>query len=214
MPLGPHQTIDPVISNTLKLGSGLFWTITYVLIILKGQKDKSYSMPMVALCANISWEFIFSFVFPHKSPQLYIDYCWLFFDVGILIQFLLYGKKDFPTNISEKLFYPSFLLSLILAFLGVLLITIEFEDYHGVYSAFGQNLMMSVLFVFLLIKRDSAKGQSVSIAIFKMLGTILPSILFYMYYPDHLLLIYLYFSILIFDLIYLILLIRKGRQTI
>jgi hypothetical protein len=171
-------------------------------------------MPMVALCANISWEFIFSFVFPHKSPQLYIDYCWLFFDVGILIQFLLYGKKDFPTNISEKLFYPSFLLSLILAFLGVLLITIEFEDYHGVYSAFGQNLMMSVLFVFLLIKRDSAKGQSVSIAIFKMLGTILPSILFYMYYPDHLLLIYLYFSILIFDLIYLILLIRKGRQTI
>jgi hypothetical protein len=214
MPLGPHQTIDPVISNTLKLGSGLFWTITYVLIILKGQKDKSYGMPMVALCANISWEFIFSFVFPHKSTQLYIDYCWLFFDVGILIQFLLYGKKDFPTNISEKLFYPSFLLSLILAFLGVLLITIEFEDYHGVYSAFGQNLMMSVLFVFLLIKRDSAKGQSVSIAIFKMLGTILPSILFYMYYPDHLLLIYLYFSILIFDLIYLILLIRKGRQTI
>jgi hypothetical protein len=212
MPLGTHQTIDPVISNTLKLGSGLFWTITYLLIIIKGSREKTYGMPMVALCANISWEFIFSFIIPHKSPQLYIDYCWLFFDVGILIQFLMYGKKDFPSNLSSKLFFPSFLLSLILCFLGVLLISLEFEDNHGVYAAFGQNLMMSVLFIFLLIKRNSTEGQSVYIAVFKMVGTILPSILFYHYYPDNLLLMFLYFSILIFDLIYLILLIRMIRS--
>jgi hypothetical protein len=211
MPLGPHQTIDPVVSNFLKLGSGLLWTVAYILIIVKGSRDKSYGMPMVALCANLSWEFIFSFIIPHKSPQLYIDYCWLFFDVGILIQFLIYGKKDFPPNISSKLFYPSFLLSLLLCFLGILLISVEFEDNHGVYAAFGQNLMMSILFVFLLIKRNSLEGQSVYIALFKMLGTILPSILFYFYYPDNLLLIFLYISILIFDMIYLILLIRMNK---
>jgi hypothetical protein len=212
MPLGPHATIDPIISDALKIGSGLFWTVTYVLIILRGRKDQRYGMPMVALCANISWEFIFSFVFPHKSPQIYIDYCWLFFDVGILIQFLRYGKKDLPANVSTRLFYPSFLLSLILTFLAVLLITIEFEDYHGVYSAFGQNLMMSVLFVSLLIKRDNLQGQSGFIAFFKMIGTILPSVLFYLYYPAHLLLIFLYFSILLFDMIYLILVVQKGRD--
>jgi hypothetical protein len=208
MPLGPHATIDPVLSTTLKLGSGLFWTITYILIIRRGLIDKRYGMPMVALCANISWEFIFSFIFPHRPPQLYIDYAWLFFDLGILIQFLLYGKKDFPKNLSSDFFLPSFILTLIMAFLAVLFISMEYEDYHGVYAAFGQNFMMSVLFVFLLLKRESSEGQSIYIAICKMIGTIPPSTLFHLYYPDSYLLNFLYIAILTFDLVYLFLLYR------
>jgi len=43
----------------LKLGSGLFWTLTYLIIIRRGFIDKSYGMPLAALSANISWEAIF-----------------------------------------------------------------------------------------------------------------------------------------------------------
>ena len=36
---------------------------------------------------------------------------------------------------------------------------------------FGQNLMMSVLFLWMFFSRDDLRGQSVYIALFKMLGT-------------------------------------------
>jgi hypothetical protein len=60
------QTIISVIG-------GIFWILTYVFIISKGFKDKTFGMPLIALCANISWEFIFSFVFPYGPPQSYIN---------------------------------------------------------------------------------------------------------------------------------------------
>jgi hypothetical protein len=43
--------------------------------------------------------------------------------------------------------------------------TYEFDDWDGAYSAFGQNLLMSVLFITMLYARRSLRGQSVSIAI-------------------------------------------------
>ncbi len=52
-----------------QLGMGLFWIITYILIIKRGFQDKKYGMPMVALCANISWEFIFTFIYPQNDLQ-------------------------------------------------------------------------------------------------------------------------------------------------
>ena len=46
---------------------GLFWSATYILIIRRGFKYKTFGMPMAALCANISWEAIFAFVTPHGA---------------------------------------------------------------------------------------------------------------------------------------------------
>ena len=34
----------------LLLSSGIFWTITYLLIIRKGYQDQTYGMPVAALC--------------------------------------------------------------------------------------------------------------------------------------------------------------------
>ncbi|MCZ7372658.1 MAG: hypothetical protein O8C60_03205, partial [Candidatus Methanoperedens sp.] len=91
---------------------GLFWSLTYILIIRRGFKDKTYGMPLVALCANISWEAIFSFVHPHSPPQLYINYIWFFLDVLIVLQFLKFGRSEFP-KFSNKRFYTVFLLALV-----------------------------------------------------------------------------------------------------
>ncbi|MBO3443209.1 hypothetical protein [Clostridium sp. CCUG 7971] len=43
--------------------SGLFWIITYILIIKKSVKDKTYGMPFLAICLNLSWEFVFAFIY-------------------------------------------------------------------------------------------------------------------------------------------------------
>lgn len=192
---------------------GLFWSITYILIIRRGFKDRTYGMPLAALCANISWEAIFSFVYPVSTPQLYINYIWFLLDVLIVMQFLYYGKNEFPA-LSFRKFYAMFLLSLTTAFGLVLFITRDFKDWQGAYAAFGQNLMMSVLFIVMLYSRNNLRGQSIYIALFKMFGTGITSVAFYLYQPISLgsvLLPFLYVSIFVYDIIYIILIYQKCR---
>jgi hypothetical protein len=201
--------VSPELTWSLEIGSGIFWTLVYLLIIRLGFRDKTYGMPITALCANISWEFIFSFMIPHDSPQNYINVVWFVFDLIIVCQTLRFGRTVFEPR---QLFYPAFVLGLVTSFGVILAITYEFSDWDGKYAAFGQNLMMSVLFIAMLLKRRDVSGQSVYIALFKMLGTLLPSILFYLRFPTSVLLNSLYVSIFVFDSIYLVMLYAKHRE--
>jgi hypothetical protein len=141
------------------VGSGVLWTLTYLLIIRQGFLDRTYGMPLAALCANLSWEFIFAFVYPHDLPQRAVNVVWFSFDLVILGQVLLYGPREFG-NLSRRLFYAGLALALGTAFGAVLATTLEFDDFDGAYSAFGQNLMMSILFVTMLYSRGSLRGQN------------------------------------------------------
>src|SRR5262245_2599016 len=121
-------------------------------------------MPITALCANISWEFIFSFVYPHDPPQNYITIVWFVFDLVIVLQTFRFGRVAFePPN----LFYPAFILGLLVSFGAILAITVQFNDWDGKYTAFGQNLMMSILFVAMLPRRQDIKGQSIYMILLK-----------------------------------------------
>lgn len=198
----------------LMIIGGIFWSLTYILIIRRGFKDKTYGIPLAALCANISWEAIFSFIHPHSPPQLYINYIWFLLDVIIVLQFLKFGKTEF-LKFSNRQFYSAFLMALTTAYFLVLFITYEFNDFKGAYSAFGQNLMMSILFITMLLNRDDLRGQSIYIALFKMLGTGISSLAFYLYQPiaqGSFLFAFVFVSIFIYDLIYLGIIYQKYRE--
>jgi hypothetical protein len=199
----------------LTLG-GIFWILTYVLIIIKGSKDKTYGMPLIALCANISWEFIFAFILPSSIPQLFINYLWFGLDCIIVFQFLRYYKNEFP-NVSSSKAITAFSLLIFSAFIIILLGAILLGDHRGVYAAFGQNLLMSILFVGMFFKRgEGLRGQSIFIAAFKMLGTGLTSIHFYLYDPvshSSFVLPSLFVSILFFDLLYVLLLAKSYKKN-
>lgn len=194
---------------TLQLATGLFWVLTYMFIIKRGFQDKTYGMPMAAICANISWEFIFSFIYPHEGMQLIINIVWFSLDVIIMFQYLIWGWKDLKKYISVKNFYPIFFLALSLSFLIIIGITLEFKDFNGKYSAFSQNLMMSILFISLLVKRGNLSGQSIYIAIFKMAGSLCAAIAFYLYYRTCFITV-LSIGTLIFDWIYIIFIYRES----
>lgn len=203
--------VDPNLSLFLKLGSGFFWTVAYILILRRAAKDRTYGMPLAALGANIAWEFIFSFVLPHKSPQLQVNYVWFAFDVAILWQTFRYGRAEQAHPWLRKNFPLVLVGTLVTAFFAVYTLTLEFSDWHGMYAAFGQNLMMSILFVGLLLRRDDIRGQSLWIAIAKWIGTVLPCILFHLKYPDRPLMNFLYVAIFGFDVLYIALLHSKIR---
>ena len=199
--------------DTLIIIGGLFWSLTYILIIRRGIIDRTFGMPLAALCANISWEGIFSFIVPQSPTQLYINYAWFFLDIFIVFQFLRYGRSEF-TNLLNKMFYVVFLFALVTAFGLVLSITYEFKDWQGAYAAFGQNLMMSILFISMLFSRGNLRGQSIYIALFKMFGTGMFSLAFYLYQPiaQGVLLPFFFVSIFVYDIIYVGMVYQKYRE--
>lgn len=180
----------------------LFWILTYILIIFRGFRDEAYGMPMVAICANISWEFIFAYIHPQNALQQKITMVWFALDIIILLQYLIYGRKEFKKYLSGLLFYASFFITLGITFLIILTITQDFNDFDGRYTAFAQNLMMSGLFISLLFWRGNVNGQSLAIAFCKMLGTLCASIAFYMYFRTNLITV-ISVAILFYDLMYI-----------
>lgn len=161
--------------------SGLAWSIVYVDSIRIGFKDKSYAMPFWALAMNIAWELlhaVLGFREVGASLQVTINAAWFLLDIGLLYTFFRHGRKYFPENLHERWFYGWAILGLLSAFLVQYAFIVEFGLWMGaVYSAFLQNLLMSILFIAMLNQRKSSEGQSMLIAISKFIGTIAPTIL-------------------------------------
>lgn len=197
----------------LMIASGSFWILTYIQIINRGFRDKTYGMPLVALCFNISWEFIYTFLKPHSVPHIYSNITAFLLDVIIFYQLLLYWPNEF-SNISKFRFYLLFFSSLIISFSLVFFISYTLNDNIGFYMAFGQNLLMSILFIKLLLKRSDQRGQTIYIAIFKLFGTASASLAFYLFDPirkGSILLNSLYLSIFFFDTLYVMMIYQKTR---
>lgn len=170
--------------DTLFLGliiiSGVCWMIVYLMSIYIGFKDKSYAMPFFALALNLCWEALYAYVYlTHPigeklswiRPQGYISLLWFLFDVAILYAFLKYGKKEFSTFSTEKYFYPHVILGLVMAFASQYMFYYHFELDGPLYSAFVQNLIMSIAFIYMLENRKTRRGQSLIIAYAKFIGT-------------------------------------------
>jgi hypothetical protein len=74
---------------------------------------------------------------------------------------------------------PWTLLAIAVALVLQLAFILEFGFLVGrAYAAFLQNLLMSVLFIGMLVRRGHRGGQSLTIAVSKWLGTLAPTILF------------------------------------
>lgn len=207
--------MDKLTTDVLTITSGLCWTLVYVLIIIRSYRDKIYGMPFWALAFNLSWELIFSFVLLPTSPdlqlQLWINRVWLLFDVALLVAYFKWGRKEWSTTMPMLFFYGYSLLVIITGFFFVYLLSVELDHSQGMYAAFIQNLMMSWLFIRMVQRRKSTAGQSIGIAVLKLIGTLAPTIIYGAKSPF---VMFLGLSCFVADAIYLFLLIRVRRKTI
>jgi hypothetical protein len=168
------------IENFLILLSGIAWSIVYIESIRVGLRDKSYAMPFWALSLNIAWEFLHAtlgFRNAGLTLQIGINFAWFLLDIGLLYTFLRFGRKYFPAAFQKVWFIPWTVIILATAFIIQFMFIREFGLLMGaVYSAFLQNLLMSILFIAMLAQRNSREGQSLLIAIGKCIGTLAPTI--------------------------------------
>lgn len=207
-----------------------FWISTYVLVIRRGNRDKLPAMPFAALALNVCWEGIFSFLYMPDDPRVTIAWgsCFVL-DLFILLQVYRYGRRDFPHPWVQRHWTALVGLALLTAFMSLMGFTAQFHDRLGWFTGFLQNLIMSILFVAMIIRRDSVQGQSLYIALGKLLGTFVAFILAIKWAPafgtavvDHQLraptpmpplVPFIYPLIFVFDVLYVYLVYEKCRQA-
>ncbi len=204
--------MPPVLVTVLTLVSGISWTIVYIELIHRGLRDKVCGMPFFALAFNITWEFIYAFLLYQGLPlQRVVNTVWFLLDLGILYTYFKYERQEFAKAYG-RYFTAWSVAALLAAFIILYFAGKEFSDPRGgTYSAFAQNLMMSVLFIAMLARRNSVAGQSMYIAFFKWLGTLAPTILVWLATGSGLLLA-LGISIFFYDVVYGVMLYRKFLE--
>ena len=171
--------------------SGICWTIVYIAGIRLGFKHRSYAIPFFALALNFAWESLYTYYGFQSTVtvQAVVNAIWFVLDIGILVTYFKFGRKYFPAQLpgyssanamnNASAFISWSVLALVAAFLVEFAFRKEFGVRVGAgYSAFLQNLLMSVLFINMLVKRGTREGQSLTIAFSKWLGTLAPTILF------------------------------------
>jgi hypothetical protein len=147
--------------------------------------------------------------------QVVFNAVWCLFDIGILYSYFKYGQKYFPDFLSRKIFIIWSVLVLITSYIIQYFFVVEFGLVKGgSYSAFLQNLAMSLLFIGMYVQRRGDEGQSLNIAINKFIGTLAPTILVGVvgleaFGAPNLFILVLGSLIAFFDLVYIFILIKR-----
>jgi hypothetical protein len=167
----------------------LLWVFTYVIVIRNIRRDKFVEIPIVAVCANFAWEFLWSFVFITDMGELYVwGYrIWFFLDCFIVYGLFRYGVKQVAQPLLVKNYH--LIVAASIAAWGVMLYYyIDLYDMPftkmGANSGYVLNVMMSALFITLFLRLDQPSAFSYLSAWFKGIGTILISIFCFLHFKD------------------------------
>ncbi len=189
---------------------GFFWLCAYVLAIRRARVDKRSGLPVIAVGLDVAWEFSYSLIVFQAPDQRPFDFAWFLLDLIIMRQALRYGPKDYPALSRlefRKLFFA------ILGFSLILLpaVTIEINDYYGGYTGFGANCFVSLAFILMLQRRGSSAGQSMYIALSKLIGSVAAMILTISQFPHSRLFPVLCLTTFVLDVTYATMLHRQIR---
>jgi hypothetical protein len=135
----------PSFQYVMGIGCALLWTLTYVLIILQARKDRNYGMPFAAMCFNIMWEFIYTFVFMPDEPfpsmeffgPLLMNLAWVALDVFVVITWLQYWHADSPSGLTRKWRGPGLALGLLVAAAVLIGFQRQYGDAGGGHTRFS-----------------------------------------------------------------------------
>jgi len=202
----------------ITLIGSIFWSLAYVNILLNVKKYKYVDVPILAICANIAWEFIWSFIFMPDLGYLFVwgFRVWFFLDVFIVIALFKYGYKQFRFKLTFSQTSMVYIFMIVSWF--VIFITFTkagFDTGSGAVGAYMDNIMMSGLYITLKLNDKKNKGISFYTGLYKFVGTALISVAVVITFPQRYFLLSLCVIAFILDVWYVSLFdIFKRNKTI
>jgi hypothetical protein len=192
------------------------WVVCYVVIIRDVRRYKFVGMPAFAGAGNIGWEFVWTFLFA-TNMGLIADWAykaWFVIDVYIFWKLVQYGDKQGWAPAIRRVYKPMILGGA--AFLGLLYYffrTSGHQDYEiGAATAYIDNCLMSVLYLFMLSRLTDVRGLAPSIAWMKMIGTGTNTVFMILRFPQDRFIHALGIGLFVCDVIYIVWL-RQKREA-
>jgi len=180
---------DYTLAEHICFATGCFmWVIVYIIIIRNIRKFQFIEIPMVAICANFAWEFLWSWVFMTDMGELYVwGYrIWFFLDCYILYSVFKYGFKQlvsWPKRFAKGLMIGGLAVSFF-----VLYFYLQNYDYPishmGAYSGYVLSVLMSALFISIILRLKDTSLFSEWNAWLKFLGTLLVTVFCFLHFSD------------------------------
>ena len=201
------------IGSLLVVVGGIAWTIAYIDIIRVGFRDRTYGMPAAVIPLNLSWEIFYAFDgLTSLNIQFWINVAWCLADIVIVTTFIMYGRSEIPIHISLFVFLAGSGLALAISFALQAAFVAEFGVFSAsFFSAFLINVVISAQFITMLLSRRSIRGQSLTIAVSKWIGTLMFTVI-YGYLQFSILTLVLGAVICLFDLVYITLVVWTIRD--
>lgn len=158
--------------NLWSAGGLLFWIIVYILMVRRGFKDRSYGMPIVALFVNVAWESYYAFFTDVPMMNKVGAALYLVFDIGVVWTAIKFAKDDFDSALIKRYLNHVMIVTTVAAFFLIAMFDRAFNDPFGPLSAGFTTMLLSILMLCMLFRRDSVKGQSFYIGLFILLGDV------------------------------------------
>lgn len=173
------------------LTMGLSWTVAYISAICAGFRDQTYGMPVVALALNFAWEVIWAFETFSNPPniQFYMYILCGLTDIGLVVCYFLFGRSEFGPYVTRPVFFTASVLLFAVAFAVQGAFVADLGAAANLTSSFLQNALMSWLFISMFFARGGTRGQTLTVAVSKCIGTVAPTILFGFIYSKSLVLV-------------------------
>lgn len=194
--------------------AALYWIWVYIIVIKDLSRYKFVGIPVLAVCANIAWEFLWSFRFHTNMGELFQwGYrAWFIMDVFIFYSVFRYGKIQFSDPVLKKNFSPVIIITFLFWVAGIYTFTIEYADPIGAISAYLVNAHMSALYILLILQFPKEKSLSISTAWHKMLGTALTSVFCFWAFPKAVFMLTMTVITFILDITYIVIVTYYKKQ--
>ncbi len=152
------------------LASSALWAGTYLLILLRGARDRTSGVPLAALVSAFAWELLYGLVRPTAALPLPVVRAWLLLDACIVYQFLRYRTAAW-TQRTRSLRCAGVLAAVLAALAIERALVVDLGDIDGVWSGFAVNAVISTAYVARIARRPDVGGQSMYIAVAKLVGS-------------------------------------------
>lgn len=162
----------------------LGWSAAYMAATVVGFRHRTYAIPAFAIMFNLAWEITYAvhYLGLGLSFRSTVDGLWVVLDIGVFLTLLLFGHREFRRfRLSPTPFRAVVIGGLAVAFamqFSVVLAAGGDWSPAARYSGFGQNVVMSALFLAMYARRRGPRGQSLVVGWGKLIGTAAVTIVF------------------------------------
>jgi len=168
------NTVRYSVPSLIVFGVGcVLWLVAYIAILDGVRRNKFVDIPAAAVVANVSWEFMWSFVYFGDTGQL-MEWAyrgWVFIDFVIVYYIFRYGGSQVLNPALRRYFKPIVVFGIASWSAAIYYFVRDGYDMSmGATSAYIINVMMSAVYV-TMMQTHPARNFSLLVGWTKGLGT-------------------------------------------